>query len=43
MTTHARKGTVYLIGAGPGAADLITVRGARLLAAADVVLHDALV
>jgi len=34
---------VYLIGAGPGAADLITVRGARLLATADVVLHDALV
>ncbi|WP_043204157.1 uroporphyrinogen-III C-methyltransferase [Paraburkholderia acidipaludis] len=36
-------GKVYLIGAGPGAADLITVRGARLLAMADVVLHDALV
>ena len=36
-------GTVYLIGAGPGAADLITIRGARLLALADVVLHDALV
>ncbi|WP_347556083.1 uroporphyrinogen-III C-methyltransferase [Robbsia sp. KACC 23696] len=34
---------VYLIGAGPGAADLITVRGARLLARAAVVLHDALV
>ncbi len=34
---------VYLIGAGPGAADLITVRGARLLERADVVLHDALV
>jgi uroporphyrin-III C-methyltransferase len=34
---------VFLIGAGPGAADLITVRGARLLAQADVVLHDALV
>jgi uroporphyrin-III C-methyltransferase len=36
-------GKVYLIGAGPGAADLITVRGARLLERADVVLHDALV
>jgi uroporphyrin-III C-methyltransferase len=36
-------GKVYLIGAGPGAADLITVRGAKLLAKADVVLHDALV
>ncbi|MGE8363951.1 uroporphyrinogen-III C-methyltransferase [Cupriavidus sp.] len=36
-------GKVYLIGAGPGAADLITVRGARLLGEAQVVLHDALV
>jgi len=36
-------GKVYLIGAGPGAADLITVRGARLLGTAEVVLHDALV
>ena len=43
--THAEKtyGKVYLIGAGPGAVDLITVRGARMLAQADVVLHDALV
>jgi uroporphyrin-III C-methyltransferase len=36
-------GKVYLVGAGPGAADLITVRGARILAQAEVVLHDALV
>ncbi|CBW74112.1 Uroporphyrin-III C-methyltransferase (EC 2.1.1.107) [Mycetohabitans rhizoxinica HKI 454] len=36
-------GKVYLIGAGPGASDLITVRGARMLGIADVVLHDALV
>ena len=35
-------GTVTFVGAGPGAADYITVRGARCLAQADVVLHDAL-
>jgi len=39
----AHSGKVFLIGAGPGAQDLITLRGARLLARADVVLHDALV
>ena len=33
---------VVFIGAGPGAADLITVRGAQRLAAAEVVLFDAL-
>src|SRR5690348_6246793 len=36
----ARAGRVWLVGAGPGAADLITVRGQRLLAEADVVLFD---
>jgi len=35
-------GHVIFIGAGPGAADLITLRGARRLAQADVVLFDAL-
>ena len=34
--------SVVFIGAGPGAADLITVRGAQRLARAEVVLHDAL-
>ena len=35
-------GRVVVVGAGPGAADLITLRGAHWLARADVVLYDAL-
>ena len=36
------KSTVYLVGAGPGDAGLITMRGAELLRRADVVIYDAL-
>ncbi|GAC1430466.1 MAG: hypothetical protein PVS3B3_02430 [Ktedonobacteraceae bacterium] len=43
MSTLPSPGTVYLIGAGPGAMDLITVKGLAILRHADVILYDYLV
>jgi uroporphyrin-III C-methyltransferase len=43
MTLNPLKPMVYLIGAGPGSADLITVRGMRILERAEIVFHDALI
>ena len=40
MQAKSDKGMVYLVGAGPGDPGLITVKGARCIAAADVLIYD---
>lgn len=40
---RAREGRVWLVGAGPGDPELLTLKGARVLAGAEVLIHDRLI
>jgi uroporphyrin-III C-methyltransferase/precorrin-2 dehydrogenase/sirohydrochlorin ferrochelatase len=42
-TTDAKQAALYLIGAGPGHEELITLKGIRLISQADVILYDRLI
>ncbi|WP_232824421.1 SAM-dependent methyltransferase, partial [Blastomonas sp. UPD001] len=43
QTPSAPQGTVWLVGAGPGDPDLLTVKAARIIARARLIVHDGLV
>ena len=40
---HAKRGKVFIVGAGPGDPELITVKGLHAVQSADLIVHDALV